>query len=100
MFWGIVGVSGVAFSCSTEFIPELNEQLKLVPFSLEFKTVLTAVMVVDYLGCLLVEVVLKKLFSDFRPKDIAVRRRDQVLVEEERRRRREFEEKEKGEVVS
>ena len=87
MYWGLVLVSGVAFSCSTEFIPELNERLKLVPFEMEFKVRLTAVMVVDYLGCLIVERVLKALFSDFRPKDIAVRRGDQLEVEEERKRR-------------
>ena len=42
MFYGIVGVSGLAFVCSTEFIPEINESMKLVPFSEEFKTNLTA----------------------------------------------------------
>ena len=84
MFWGIVLVAGVAFSCSTEFIPELNEKMKLVPFSTGFKTTMTTVMVVDYIGCYVVEQVLKQAFSDFRPKDIAIRRPDQLKVEEER----------------
>ena len=87
MYWGLILVSGVAFSCSTEFIPEINEKLKLVPFSTEFKVVMTGVMVVDYVGCLVVEKVLKFLYSDFRPKDIAVRRVDQVRVEEGRKER-------------
>ncbi|KAK4553739.1 putative cation-transporting ATPase 1 [Recurvomyces mirabilis] len=78
MWWGIVLVTGVAFSCATEFIPEINEKLKLVPFNSEFKWTLTAVMVLDYVGCWTVEKALKTLFSDFRPKDIAVRRPDQL----------------------
>ena len=87
MYWGLVGVSAVAFSCSTEFVPEINERLRLVPFSTEFKVVMTGVMLVDYVGCLAVERVLKALYSDFRPKDIAVRRPDQVEKEEERKRK-------------
>ncbi|KAI1079244.1 hypothetical protein F5B20DRAFT_544165 [Whalleya microplaca] len=78
MFWGIVGVTAIAFSCSTEFIPELNEQMKLVKFSDEFKTTMTAIMIIDYVGCWLIEVVLKRLFSDYRPRDIAKRRPEQL----------------------
>lgn len=84
MYWGLVGVSLVAFSCSTEFIPELNEKLKLVPFSFHFKVTMTAVMIIDYVGCYIIEKVLKAAFSDFRPKDIAVRRPDQIKAEETR----------------
>ena len=85
MYYGLLLVSGVAFSCSTEFIPEINEKLKLVPFTTEFKFVMTMVMIVDYVGCFVVEKVLKHLYSDFRPKDIAVRRPDQVRAEESRK---------------
>lgn len=85
MYWGLVLVSAVAFSCSTEFIPEMNEKLKLVPFSTGFKVTMTAVMIVDYIGCYIIEKVLKNLFSDFRPKDIAIRRPDQIKVEEDRK---------------
>ncbi len=84
MFWGLVLVSGVAFSSSTEFIPEINEQLKLVPFTPAFKTMMTSVMVLDYVGCWVIEAVLKQLFSDFRPKDIALRRPDQLEREAKR----------------
>lgn len=84
MYWGLLLVSGVAFSCSTEFIPEINEKLKMVPFSRGFKVTMTAVMIVDYVGCYLVENVLKRAFSDYRPKDIAVRRPDQLKAEEDR----------------
>ncbi|KAF2747767.1 hypothetical protein M011DRAFT_467364 [Sporormia fimetaria CBS 119925] len=86
MFWGLVAVSGVAFSCATEFIPEINEKLKLVPFSTEFKTMLTTMMVADYVGCWVIEKGLKYAFSDYKPKDIAVRRPDQLRKEEERRK--------------
>lgn len=85
MYYGILGVTAVAFSCSTEFIPEINEQLKLVKFTDAFKTTLTAVMVLDYLGCYVIEKVLKALFSDFKPKDIAVRRPEQLEKETKRK---------------
>jgi len=97
MYWGLVLVSGVAFSCATEFIPEINERLKLVPFSAEFKTTLTVVMVLDYAGCWIIERVLKQLFSDFRPKDIAIRRKDQ-LEREEQRKKEEAEEAERKKI--
>lgn len=92
MYWGLILVSAVAFSCSTEFIPELNEKLKLVPFTTGFKLTMTMVMIVDYIGCYIIEFVLKAAFSDFRPKDIAIRRPDQLEVEESRKaREKEFE---------
>ena len=87
MYWGLVLVSGVAFSCSTEFIPEINEKLKLVKFSDAFKFTMTTVMVLDYVGCYVIEKGLKWAFSDFRPKDIAIRRPDQIKAEEERKAR-------------
>ena len=84
MYWGIVLVTAVAFSCATEFVPEVNQKLKLVPFTTEFKVTMCAVMMLDYVGCWVIEKVLKAAFSDYRPKDIAVRRPDQL--ERERRR--------------
>lgn len=84
MYYGIIGVSAIAFSCSTEFIPEINEKMRLVPFSSDFKVTMTTVMIVDYLGCFVVEKVLKALFSDYKPKDIAVRRPDQLEREKAR----------------
>ena len=84
MYWGIIGVSAIAFSCSTEFIPEINEKMRLVPFTSDFKTTMTVTMIVDYLGCYVIEKTLKALFSDFKPKDIAVRRPDQLAREHKR----------------
>lgn len=98
MWYGLVLVAGVAFSCSTEFIPEINSQLKLVPFSADFKVVMTTVMIIDYAGCWLVEQVFKWGFSDYRPKDIAARRPDQLRAEEDRRQAEIAEEEKKREI--
>jgi cation-transporting ATPase 13A1 len=92
MYWGLVLVSGVAFSCATEFIPEINERLKLVPFTSEFKIMITTVMVIDYAACWIIEKGLKAAFSDFKPKDIAIRRPDQNKREEERKKQEEIDE--------
>lgn len=91
MYWGMVAAAGVAFSCATEFVPELNKKLRLVPFSTEFKLTLTVLMIVDYAGCWVIENVLKNLFSDFRPKDIAIRRPDQLKREVERKEKEQLE---------
>ncbi|KAK6542921.1 hypothetical protein TWF694_006859 [Orbilia ellipsospora] len=84
MYWGLVGVAGIAFMCSTEFIPELNEKLRLVKFSDEFKAILTISMLLDYGLCWIIEKSLKWAFSDYKPKDIAVRRKDQLEREANR----------------
>lgn len=86
MYWGLLACTFVAFSASTEFIPELNTKLRLVPFSGPFKMTLTILMIVDYCGCWVVEQILKRAFSDYRPKDIAIRRPDQIEREETRKR--------------
>lgn len=86
MYLGILGVSALAFSCSTEFIPELNEKIRLVPFTTDFKIQMTATMIVDYVGCYVIEKGLKWGFSDYRPKDIAMRRPEQLAREEARKK--------------
>ncbi|KAL2127501.1 hypothetical protein VTI74DRAFT_10633 [Chaetomium olivicolor] len=105
MFYGIVGVTGIAFACSTELIPELNEAMKLVPFKDEFKTTITAVMVLDYVACYVIEVVLKYLFSDLKARDIAERRpeqleRERVRKAEETKKKEEEEERKRMEKVA
>lgn len=94
MFYGILGVTGIAFACSTELIPELNTAMKLVPFKEEFKSTMTTVMILDYVACYAIEIVLKFLFSDLKARDIADRRPEQL--ERERARKAE-EEKKKAE---
>lgn len=99
MFYGILGVSAIAFACSTETFPELNEQMRLVKFTEEFRWTMTVTMIADYAACWLIEVILKRFFSDFRPRDIAERRPDQLARErarkEEERKAREAEEEKK-----
>lgn len=95
MYWGLVSVSAVAFSCATEFIPEINEKLKLVPFTTDFKIMITTIMAGDFIACYLIEKGLKFFFSDNKPKDIAVRRPDQLKREEERKKVEEREAQEK-----
>jgi cation-transporting ATPase 13A1 len=85
MFYGILGVTGIAFACSTELIPELNEAMKLVPFKDEFRTTITTMMVLDYAACYVIEVVLKYLFSDLKARDIAERRPEQLERERTRK---------------
>ncbi|KIW77039.1 hypothetical protein Z517_09485 [Fonsecaea pedrosoi CBS 271.37] len=86
MYWGLLACSFVAFAGSTEFLPELSEKLRLVPFTSEFKWALTTLMVADFVGCWIVEQIFKYLFSDFRPKDIAIKRPDQVERDDKRKR--------------
>lgn len=57
------------------------------------------VMIVDYVGCFIVEKVLKHLYSDFRPKDIAVRRPDQVRAEESRKAKEAMEQLEEDKTI-
>ncbi|KAJ5028306.1 MgtA, cation transport ATPase [Bipolaris maydis] len=90
MYWGLVSVSGVAFSCATEFIPELNEKLKLVPFTTDFKIMITTIMAFDFVACYIIEKSLKFFFSDNKPKDIAVRRPDQLEREIARKKEEEL----------
>ena len=85
MFWGIVGVSGLAFVCATEMMPEINEKMMLVKFTEEFKFKMAVCMALDYLLCFVIEKVLKAGFSDYQSRDIAVRRPDQLKREEARK---------------
>lgn len=75
MWWSIIGVAGIAFACSIEFIPELNEKLRLVKFTAEFQQTLTITMILDYGLCWIIEQGFKWAFSDNKPKEIAVRNR-------------------------
>jgi cation-transporting ATPase 13A1 len=106
MYLGILAVSGLAFACSTEFMPEVNEKMRLVPFTNEFKLKLTATMIIDYAGCWIIEKALKFAFSDYKPKDIAIRRPEQYAIDEARQNqdredenRRKADEAEKREIA-
>jgi manganese-transporting P-type ATPase len=92
LYWGLVGASGVAFSGATDFIPELNRWLQVVEMDfsvshrfferlisadpLQFKLRLTASMIIDFIGCWVIENVCKYLFADLEPKSIVTRGRE------------------------
>jgi len=84
MYWGLLVTGGVAFAGAMETFPDINVQLKLVPFTDEFKFLLTSTMALDYVGCWLCEKGFKHFFSDYKPKPIAERRPDQLEREQKR----------------
>lgn len=104
LYWGLVGAATVAFSGSTDFIPELNRWLQIVemeghvsviistkhdtvfsdPLS-QFKLKLTMMMVLDFVGCWLIENACKYLFASLEPMAMITKgreRRDQRRLEE------------------
>jgi len=90
LWWGLVAASTVAFSGATDFMPELNRWLQIVEMKGSFKFRLTVIMIVDFLGCWLVEVLCKYLFADLEPKNMITRgreRRETRRVQEEWQRR-------------
>jgi len=85
LYWGLVGAAAVAFSGATDFVPELNRWLQIVEMADLFKFRLTAVMVVDFAGCWLIENVCKYFFADLEPRALVTRgreRREQRRLEE------------------
>lgn len=73
MFYGLVGVAGLALMGSTEFMPELNEAMQFVPMDPVFKTKLTSCILLDLGATWLIEVVLKHFFMNSGAADIAQR---------------------------
>ena len=73
MYYGLLGVAALTFCGSTEFIPEINEQMQFVPMSTDFKIKLTAAIAVDLSATWLIENVLKHFFMNSKPADIALR---------------------------
>lgn len=83
MYYGLLAVGALALSGSTEFVPEINEALKLVPMVDTFKFQLTLAMLLDLGVCWSIELVLKYFFMDYKPSDIALRldEREGILVQ-------------------
>lgn len=77
MYYGLLGVAGLALAGSTEFLPELNEAMQFVPMSVDFKTKLTGAILLDLIATWVIEVVLKQLFMNSSPADIALRDDDE-----------------------
>lgn len=83
LWWGLVGASAVAFSGATDFMPELNRWLQIVEMEGTFKVRLTATMILDFVGCWVLEKACKFIFADLEPKAMVTRGRER---REERRR--------------
>lgn len=73
MYYGLLGVAGLALIGLTEFMPELNEAMQFVPMTAVFKTKLTSSILVDLSATWVIEVVLKYYFMNSGAADIAVR---------------------------
>lgn len=76
LYWGLVGAVAVAFSGSTDFVPELNRWLQIVEMADFFKFRLTAVMVIDFVGCWVIENLCKYFFADLEPRAMVTRGRE------------------------
>lgn len=73
MMYGLLGVAALALCGSTEFVPELNEAMQFVPMEAAFKFKLTACIIGDFVGSWAFELILKYLYMNSSPADIAVR---------------------------
>ncbi|KAH8827253.1 hypothetical protein DL96DRAFT_1606032 [Flagelloscypha sp. PMI_526] len=73
LYYGLVGASAVAFSGSLDLVPELNRWLQVIEMTDKFKFILTAVMVIDFGGCWIIEKTCKYLFADLEPREMVTR---------------------------
>jgi len=73
LYYGLVGASAVAFCGATDFVPEVNRWLQIVEMEGFFKFRLTGIMLADFVGCWLVEVICKYFFADLEPKEMITR---------------------------
>ncbi|TBU28136.1 endoplasmic reticulum Ca-transporting P-type ATPase [Dichomitus squalens] len=88
LYWGLVGAGAVAFSGATDLMPDLNRWLQIVEMENSFKFKLTTTMIVDFIGCYVIEQVCKRLFANLEPKPMVTRgreRREKRRAEEERK---------------
>jgi len=93
LWYGLVGASAVAFSGATDLVPEMNRWLQIVEMKDSFKFRLTMAMIIDFVGCWVIEVLCKYLFADLEPKPMVTRGR------ERREQRRLLEELEMSKII-
>ncbi|KAM9938671.1 hypothetical protein OXX80_001851 [Metschnikowia pulcherrima] len=74
MYYGLLGVAGLALIGSTEFMPEINEAMQFVPMTTDFKVKLTGCILLDLGATWAIEIVLKHFFMNSGAADIAERR--------------------------
>lgn len=70
MYYGLLGVTGLAVASATEFMPELNEALSFVPMSDDFKIKLCITLLLDFFGSWGFEHLFKFFFMNDKPADI------------------------------
>ncbi|SCU88127.1 LAMI_0D08878g1_1 [Lachancea mirantina] len=73
MYYGLLGVAGLALAGATEFFPELNAAMKFVPMDDVFKVKLTATLLLDFFGSWAMELFFKYFFMDSKAADITNR---------------------------
>lgn len=73
MYYGLLGVAGLALAGSTEFFPELNQSMSFVPMDSLFKFKLTASILADLGFTWIIELTLKHFFMNYKAADIASR---------------------------
>ncbi|KDN43683.1 putative SPF1-P-type ATPase [Tilletiaria anomala UBC 951] len=78
LYYGLLSCFGVAFAGATEFMPEMNEWLQLVKLPGAFQVRLVTLMVVDFVGCYIIEWTIKAIFADQQPKDLITKRRERM----------------------
>ncbi|KIJ31777.1 hypothetical protein M422DRAFT_783699 [Sphaerobolus stellatus SS14] len=91
LYYGLLGASVVAFGGAIDFLPEMNRWLQIVEMKTSFQVRLTATMLIDLIGCWIVEILCKRLFADIQPKPIITRERER---REKRREAEEFQRRE------
>jgi cation-transporting ATPase 13A1 len=79
LYYGLLGASAVAYAGATEFVPELNSWLQLVPMSMMFKIRLSLAMILDFGLCWAMEKGCKALFADLAPAEIVTRGEDRRI---------------------
>jgi len=94
LWYGLVGASAVAFSGAMDLMPEMNRWLQIVEMKDSFKFRLTMAMIIDFVGCWIIETICKYLFADLEPKPMVTRGRER----REKRRQLEEQEQEKSET--
>ncbi len=76
LYYGLLACFGVAFFGATELMPELNEWLQLVKLPSVFQVRLVTMMVIDFVGCYIIEWTVKAIFADQQPKALVTKRRE------------------------
>ncbi|KAA1098878.1 hypothetical protein PGTUg99_018782 [Puccinia graminis f. sp. tritici] len=73
LFYGLLVAAAVASCGATNFVPEANGWLQLVDMPTSFQMQLCIVMCMDFRSAMLVELIVKFLFSDVRLKGMVIK---------------------------